>query len=85
MEEGTVTFVLSANGEVLGKADLPMGFPAGFGLLSSQCGMNFPSPVSTDYKAPFRFSGGLKRVGITLGEDDRAAIAGLWEAALRKQ
>jgi hypothetical protein len=27
----------------------------------------------------------LKRVDITLGEDDRAAIAGLWEAALRKQ
>lgn len=85
MEHGSVRFELFADGKVLCKADLPMGFPAGFGLLSSQCGMNFPSPVSAEYKAPFRFGGVLKRVDITLGEDDRAAIAGLWEAALRKQ
>ena len=62
-----------------------MGFPAGFGLLSSQCGMNYPSPVSPDYRAPFTFSGLLDRVEITLGPDDREAIAGLWEAALKRQ
>ena len=68
-----------------GGGTLPMGFPAGFGLLSSQCGMNDPSPVSPEYEAPFRFSGGLEKVVVSLSDADAVAIAGLWEAALRKQ
>jgi arylsulfatase len=78
-------FELAAETRLLRAAELPMGFPAGFGLLSSQCGMNDPSPVSPDYRAPFCFSGRLERVTITLGEPDETAIAGLWEAALRRQ
>lgn len=78
-------FVLSVDGMVVAQAELPMAFPAGFGLLSSQCGMNYPSPVSPDYAAPFRFTGGLARVTITLGEADPAAGDGLWQAALRRQ
>jgi hypothetical protein len=62
-----------------------MGFPAGFGLLSSQCGMNYPSPVSEDYSAPFRFTGAIESVTVMLGEADEAAATGLWEAVLRKQ
>lgn len=47
--------------------------------------MNDPSPVSPEYRAPFRFTGELERVTITLGEADPAAGDGLWEAALRRQ
>jgi arylsulfatase len=83
--DGPPRVELGADGEAIGGGELPMGFPAGFGLLSSQCGMNYPSPVSKDFRAPFRFTGGLDRVVIRLGEEDRAAAAGLWEAALRRQ
>ena len=78
-------FEMSADATVIGSADLPMGFPAGFGLLSSQCGMNYPSPVSKDYRAPFRFSGVLDRVVVTLGQGDETAGVGLWDAALRRE
>ena len=59
-------FTLKDDGVSLAPVDLPVGFPAGFGLLSSQCGMNYPSPVSKDYDAPFLFTGDLDRVVITL-------------------
>ena len=76
---------LTADGGLLCTAGLPAAFPAGFGLLSSQCGMNYPSPVSNDYHSPFRFTGALDEVVITLGEGDDPAEAGLWEAAHRSQ
>ncbi|WP_297974220.1 arylsulfatase [uncultured Amaricoccus sp.] len=85
LDGGHARFELSGDGAQLGASDLPMGFPAGFGLLSSQCGMNYPSPVSADYPAPFSFTGIIESVTVTLGEADEAAAAGLWEAALRKQ
>ncbi|HVL21642.1 MAG TPA: arylsulfatase [Amaricoccus sp.] len=85
LDMGQARFELSADGAPVGTGDLPMGFPAGFGLLSSQCGMNYPSPVSRAYRAPFRFTGRLDRVVVTLGNQDRAAGDGLWEAALRRQ
>jgi hypothetical protein len=47
--------------------------------------MNYPSPVSREYRAPFRFTGGLASVTITLGGDGAAAGHGLWQAALRRQ
>lgn len=85
LNRGHARVELTGDGAPLGASDLPIGFPAGFGLLSSQCGMNYPSPVSEDYVAPFRFTGILDCVAVTLGEADEAAAAGLWEAALRKQ
>lgn len=85
LEAGRAILTLSGDGAPLATADLPMGFPAGFGLLSSQCGMNGPSPVSPEYAAPFAFTGGLDRVVIALGEPDGAAGEGLWQAALRRQ
>jgi arylsulfatase len=85
LDGGQARLKLTAGDAVLGEGDLPMGFPAGFGLLSSQCGMNDPSPVSADYAAPFRFTGGIDQVVITLGEADQAATAGLWQAALQRQ
>lgn len=76
---------LLADGGSLCAAPIPLGFPAGFGLLSSQCGMNSPSPVSPEYLAPNVFTGTLREVEIELGEDDRVAIEGLWAAALKRQ
>jgi arylsulfatase len=76
---------LSGDGSLLERCGLPMLFPAGFGLLSSQCGMNYPSPVSAEYAAPFRFTGDLEEVVIRLGDDREAVGAGLWQAALRRQ
>ena len=76
-------FELSGDGRTLRGAGLPMVFPAGFGLLSSQCGMNDPSPVSAGYAAPFRFTGRLDRVVIRLGESGEAIGAGVDSTAKR--
>jgi arylsulfatase A-like enzyme len=72
MEGGRTRIELSGDETPLGEADLPMGFPAGFGLLSSQCGMNYPSPVSAEYSAPFRFTGNLEAVVITFDQIERS-------------
>lgn len=76
---------LTLDGRALCDVALPMAFPAGFGLLSTQCGLNSPSPVSGRFEAPFRFTGALDRVEIDLGPASRDAIAGLWDAAVRSQ
>lgn len=85
MRAGEAVLELTMDDQVLSSAHLPMAFPAGFGLLSTQCGMNEPSPVSPRYGAPFRFDGELDRVEIELGEQDPDAIAALWDAAMRAQ
>ena len=76
---------LTIDGRVIASASLPMPFPAGFGVMSTQCGFNSPSPVSARYESPFRFGGVLDRVEIDLGEASGDAIAGLWESAVRSQ
>jgi arylsulfatase len=81
----TVELRLTLDGSVIGSAQVPMAFPAGFGLLSTQCGLNSPSPVSTRYEAPYRFSGALDRVEVELGKANENAAAGLWEAAMMSQ
>ena len=43
---------LTVDQESVAESDLPMAFPAGFGLLSTQCGMNQPSPVSPRSMSP---------------------------------
>jgi arylsulfatase len=76
---------LTLDGASIGMSPLPMAFPAGFGVMSSQCGLNSPSPVSARYAAPFVFSGKLDRVEIELGESGDQGIGGLWAAAMRSQ
>ncbi|VTU26824.1 arylsulfatase [Variovorax sp. PBL-E5] len=85
IEKDGARAVLTLDDQPLASAVLPMAFPAGFGLLSTQCGLNSPSPVSDRYEAPFRFEGTLDRVDIELGQANGEAIAGLWEAAVRSQ
>jgi arylsulfatase len=81
----TVEIRLTLDGRVIGSEQVPMAFPAGFGLLSTQCGLNSPSPVSARYEAPFRFTGDLDRVEVELGEANEKAAEGLWEAAMMRQ
>ena len=76
---------LTLDGASIGTSSLPMAFPAGFGVMSSQCGLNSPSPVSARYAAPFVFSGKLDRVEIELGESGDQGIGDLWAAAMRSQ
>ena len=76
---------LTINGMPAGSTLLPMAFPAGFGVMSSQCGLNSPSPVSGRYAAPFLFGGKMDRVEIQFGDADVRATAGLWDAAMRSQ
>ena len=76
---------LLVDGDEIASEPLPMAFPAGFGVMSTQCGLNSPSPVSARYEAPFAFQGGLDRVEVELGPGSADAAAGLWEAAMRSQ
>jgi arylsulfatase len=76
---------LTVDGAPIGMSPLPMAFPAGFGVMSSQCGLNSPSPVSARYAAPFVFAGKLDRVEIELGDSGAQEIGGLWAAAIRRQ
>jgi arylsulfatase len=76
---------LMLDGLPIGMSPLPMAFPAGFGVMSSQCGLNSPSPVSARYAAPFVFSGKLDRVEIELGDSGDQGTDGLWTAAIRSQ
>ncbi len=43
------------DGEEIAAEPLPQSFPAGFGVMSTQCVLNSPSPVSSCYEAPFAF------------------------------
>jgi arylsulfatase len=76
---------LTQDGAVVATCALAMPFPAGFGVMSSQCGQNSPSPVCARYAAPFAFSGRLDRVEVELGDADDRASAGLWAAAVRSE
>jgi arylsulfatase len=76
---------LTLDGREIARTPLPQAFPAGFGVMSTQCGLNSPSPVSPRYEAPFRFSGTIDRVDVELGEPSDETVAGLWDAAMKCQ
>jgi hypothetical protein len=53
--------------EEIAAEPLPQSLPAGFGVMSTQCGLNSPSPVSSCHEAPFRFSRTLHELVVELG------------------
>ena len=63
---GGVTARIAADGVEVARGPLPRLLPGGMGTLSLQCGYNAPSPVSRDYRAPFRYTGDLVRVDVAL-------------------
>jgi arylsulfatase len=84
--EGTSAYVrLFCDNRELARQPVPQAFPAGFGVMPTQCGINSPSPVSDLYEAPFTFSGLLHRVVVDLDDETEATITGQWEAAHRSQ
>ncbi len=80
-----VEMSLTVDGREIARTPLPQAFPAGFGVMSTQCGLNSPSPVSARYEAPFRFVGKIDRVEVELGEASDETIAGVWDAAMKRQ
>jgi arylsulfatase A-like enzyme len=83
---GGSTYVrLFCDDRELARKPVPQAFPAGFGVMPTQCGQNTPSPVSELYQAPFRFSGLLHRVIVDLDDETEETITGQWEAAHRSQ
>lgn len=76
---------LRADGKVLAETSLPQLVPRGMGTLSTQCGMNSPSAISSRYRAPFRYTGALREVVIDLEPTDGAPTHVDWLAALATQ
>lgn len=66
---------------VVGEELLPRSFPGGFGIFTTQCGFNSPSPVSPSYSSPFTFTGGLRHVVVELGEQRGDHGGQAWRAA----
>jgi arylsulfatase A-like enzyme len=58
---------LRMDDETVGAGHLGKGM-VGYGLMSTQCGHNAPSPVSDQYETPFRFTGDLHQVVVDLGD-----------------
>ncbi|PSL02843.1 arylsulfatase [Haloactinopolyspora alba] len=73
---------LLVDGTTAGKAAIPRALPAGLGCLSTQCGHNSPSPVSTHYDPPFTFGGDLLDVVIEFGDPDETDGIAVWRSAL---
>jgi len=71
------TLRLLVDGKEVGRGDLPVTTPIGFGLSGAAAvGADPGSPATPEYKPPFRFTGTINRVQVdTSGEliEDKAA------------
>jgi hypothetical protein len=72
---------LYINNELVGNADIPVTVPIIFGIEGLSCGYDFGEAVTDNYRAPFRFTGLIKKVTVDVsGEliiDDEAEVAQL--------
>jgi hypothetical protein len=59
-------FQLYIDGKLVGDADFPYTTPFAFNPGQLSCGANPGSPITTDYQAPFRFTGTLHTVTLDL-------------------
>ena len=71
------TITLFVDGAPVGHGDLPVTIPLSLGLSAGVCiGADAGSPVMTDYKAPFPYSGTVKKALVDVTGDaveDKAA------------
>jgi arylsulfatase len=71
------TITLFVDGAPVGRGDLPVTIPLSLGLAAGVCiGADSGSPVMTDYKAPFAFTGTVKKALVDVTGDaieDKAA------------
>jgi len=73
---------LLVNGSVAAASPVPGPMPGGLGCLSTQCGHNSPSAVSSRYVTPFTFQGRLHRVDVDLGARAEASEEIDWACSL---
>jgi arylsulfatase len=91
--DGSADIELRIDERTVAKNYLRRTLPSGFGGLSTQCGHNAPSAVSTLYESPNAYSGVLHRVTIQLSdatseiqqEGDMARSAVAWTSALGQE
>jgi hypothetical protein len=57
---------LYVDGELAGQSEFPVTTPVGFNPGALTCGANPGSPITADYRAPFRFTGTLRSVTLDL-------------------
>jgi arylsulfatase A-like enzyme len=60
---------LYVDGQLMGQSDLPVTTPIAFNPGGLTCGANPGSPVTPDYRPPFRFTGTLHSVTVDLSGD----------------
>ncbi len=60
---------LYVDGELVAQDEFPVTTPVAFNPGGLTCGANPGSPVTTDYRAPFRFTGALHSVTVDLSGD----------------
>jgi hypothetical protein len=60
---------LYVDGQLIAQIEFPVTTPIAFNPGGLTCGANPGSPVTTDYRAPFRFSGTLHTVTVDLSGD----------------
>jgi len=63
---GPATITLKVNGEQAAQEKVPATVPGRFGIDTFGVGEDTGQPVTTDYKAPFRFTGEISRVDIAI-------------------
>ena len=62
---------LSVDGVTVGSGELARTWPINPARASLYCGRDGGSPVSDAYACPFAFTGTLRRVTVTLGDDQQ--------------
>jgi hypothetical protein len=60
---------LYIDGKLVGNVPFDVTAPITFGIEGLSCGYDFGEAVSHDYKAPFRFTGTLRRVVVDVSGD----------------
>ena len=60
---------LYINGELVGNCDFPVTVPIAFGIEGLSCGYDFGEAVTHQYKAPFRFTGKIRKVVTDMSGD----------------
>lgn len=82
---GVSQAIISYDGATVGAGELPSLMPAGLGCLSLQIGHNSPSPVSSRYEVPARFSGTIFDAVIEFPTEAPAMSSADWHAALARE
>ncbi len=80
------TAILYIDDKEVGRAEWPVTTPIQYGLGGAvACGQDPGSPVTPDYRPPFKFTGGLKRVRVDLSGESFVDQAARFKAMMARQ